>query len=242
VNFFIHDGLGDADAVWYKRGNRLYRVTKRVAVEKKRSIVSVTDTISNVSGRTLEPDWGYSIKFHAEEGTEYLVPGTSVSLRSGGTPGQAHEMWRAAEVESVREERGFIHKGLRVKENLLNGKGVETLIRHKNGEGVRVVVPRAPYFLSWFSSGGRGSREFMLPGDTEKRPMKVFEKNWNGVGPEFGISALDHDGNVDTGVERTVLEPGNSFTAGFFFQPISRDEVRALESDIRVFNKARKLG
>lgn len=237
--FFVHDGSGDAKNVWYRRGERLYLVTKRVAVHETRSIVAVSDTITNVSGRPLQPDWGYSIKFHPADGTQYLVPSGEVLLRDGGTPGPAHEVWRPAGVESAREERGVVHRGLQVKKTLLNGKGVETLIRHKNGEGLRVVVPRTPYFLSWFSSGGRGSREFLLPGDAGKGPMKVFENNWNGIGPEFGISALDHDDNVDPEVGVTSLKPGESVDMDFFFQPVSGGEVRKIERKIRRFNSTR---
>lgn len=79
----------------------------------------------------------------------------------------------------------------------------------------------------------------MLPDDTGSGLMKVFEKSWNGIGPEFGISALDHDGNVDPGIGRTSLEPGESFCADFFFQPISGNEVRNLANEIRTFNSTR---
>lgn len=240
--FFVHDGKGDTNETWYRRGERLYRVRKRVVLHKRRLIVAVSDTISNVSGKRRDPDWGYSLKFHPYNGTEYLVPSRNISLRSGGTPGPAHERWRPAGEESVREERGIIHRGLLVKKSLLNGNGVETLVRHRNGEGLRVVVPESPYFLSWFSSGGKGSREFVLPGDTGAGSMKVFEKSWNGIGPEFGISALDHDGNVDPCIVRTSLEPGESFNVDFFFQPVSSNEMRNLEKEIRFFNKTRKTG
>jgi hypothetical protein len=240
--FFVHDGQGDASEVWYRRGKRLYRVRKRVLIQKGSSIVSVSDTILNVSGKKLEPDWGYSIKFQPYDGTEYLVPSSMVSLRSGGVVAQNHEVWRRAVIESVREEKGIVHRGLQVKETLLNGRAVETLVRHRSGEGVRVVVPQTPYFLSWYSSGGKGNREFMLPDDQGKGPMKVFEKSWNGIGPEFGISALDHDGDVDPGIGRTSLQPGESFSVDFFFQPIFGNEVRNLEREIRAFNSTRERG
>jgi len=237
--FFVHDGRGDIDKVWFRRGERIYRVKKRVIVYKKKSIIAISDTIVNISGQTQNPDWGYSIKFKPYDGTEYLVPSKKISLRTGGVPDRDHEVWHPATIESVREERGIIHKGLLVKEELLNGKGVETLIKHKNGNGVRAVVPQTPYFLSWFSSGGKGSREFMLPGHTGTGPLKVFENSWNGIGPEFGVSALDHDGDVDPFVERSSLESGESVKVDFFFQPISGAAVRNIENEIRSYNSMR---
>jgi hypothetical protein len=74
---------GDIDNPWYKRGEALFRVTRKLILTKGSFKIKIEDTIENISNRMLIPDWGYHITFRPEEGARYLVPSRSVSERGG---------------------------------------------------------------------------------------------------------------------------------------------------------------
>jgi hypothetical protein len=234
----VRDGVDIENmGLWYQTGREVYHVTKRVIVDRNRSRVTVSDRITNVSARTLQPDWGYSIKFHAELGAKYLVPSTHIENRFDNHVPPDHELWSPAAIENKMNEKGIIHRGLNRAAGLIpTGSGVETLVLYADGTGIRVILPEVPYFLSWYSAGGRGSREFLLP---EGKPLDVFRRNWDGLGPEFGSSALDHDGNVDPEVAVQPLEPGDHLDVCMLFETVAADAAKEIAERIWDYNQRR---
>jgi hypothetical protein len=69
--------------------------------------------------------------------------------------------------------------------------------------------------MSWFSCGGADSDEFLMPDGS-----KWLHRNWHGVGPEIGASALDHDGDVDPNAVVNELAPSESTVLNIVVEPI----------------------
>ena len=239
-DFIVRNGVGDGNEFWYTRGEDIYLVAKKVIVDKDIHRITISDRIKNISKKPLLPDWGYSIKFHPEEGIKYLVPSDRIENRFGSSIDNDHEIWKPAHKESVREERGIIHKGLKESPGILCGNdGVEMLLLYQDGSGILIVLPRTSYFLSWYSAGGRGSEEFLMPSGGRDMPLQVFSKNWDGLGPEFGNSNLNHDGNTDPDISVNILEPGDELKINIILEFISKERVRDIARRIREYNQKR---
>jgi xylulokinase len=65
------------------------------------------------------------------------------------------------------------------------------------------------------AAAGAGDNEFLWPDGS-----KWLFKNWDGVGPEFGASDLDHKGNTDKSVNIDKLESGESVTLNILIEPV----------------------
>ncbi len=210
-----------------------WKVERRITLSPARRSLAIRDTITNLADAPLFPDWGYHIQLRPEPGCRLLIPSAGVKPRFGGSPEAGFEEWQPAADESVREERGYIHRRL-----LSRGGRVKSLLRYSDGRGLGVSVPHSPYTLAWNSCGGAMSREFLLP----ERPQEPFiTGSWNGVGPEVGASALDHDGDTDPEVREKVLGPGASRSLDLSFSLLSPEKADELEEEISAYTRRRSL-
>ena len=211
-SFFIRD----ANGCWPPSGlPPLFKVTKRIELLPGRNSLLLTDTIKNVSDKALFPDWGYHVQLRPEPGCRFTIPSESALPRGGGRLPDDYQLWHEAPNPPKREERGFIHKGIRYAARFPDGSpGCETLLTYPDGSGIRCLLPPSPYLMSWFSCGGADDDEFLWPDGS-----KWLHRNWDGVGPEIGASSLDHDGNTDPGVTVEELKPGESTLLNILIEP-----------------------
>jgi hypothetical protein len=209
ASFDYHTFEGDDNSPWYRRGEKLFSVTRKVVLKKSALEIMLEDIIENISNRTLTPDWGYHITFRPEEGAEFRVPSRQAEERGGRPIPAGIQTWRRAANENVRTETGIIYKNLDV-----SGSGfVVSSLGYPDNTGIEVSTPPSPYFQTWFCNGGKGSSEFTLDGES------LLGKNWDGMGIEIGSSALDHDGNIDGSVHyKPELMPGEKKTIQIRFK------------------------
>ncbi len=214
-SFLIHD----ANGCWPPSElPPLFKVTKRIELPPDRDTLLLTDTIKNVSDNTLFPDWGYHVQLRPEPGCRFTIPSKSALPRGGNTLPDDYQIWHEAPNPPKREERGFIHKGNRYDVQFPDGSpGCETRLTYPDSSGIRCLLPPSPYVMSWFSCGGADDDEFLWPDAS-----KWLHRNWDGVGPEFGASSLDHDGDTDPGVIVKDLKPGESTVLKILIEPFSR--------------------
>lgn len=192
---------------WYLRGVRQWRVVRQVTLDTEGRRLQVVDTITNEGDEPRRPDWGYHVQLRPEDGARFIVPCDSVVSRTGQEVPDDFQVWKAARDERVREERGYIHTGCTTKADTHGRRSVECTAKYPTAPDVTVTIPYAPYIQSWFSCGGKGGRSFDLP----ERPDGTFMKvGWDGFGPEFGASPLDHDGACNPEVVEPVLAPGQA--------------------------------
>jgi len=237
-SFLARYGKGGGRAPWHRRGTPVFEVTKRVIVKRGRPRITVLDHIANVSPRTETPDWGYHMQLRPRPGARFLVPSREARERAGKKLPINHDRWDPAKKKATRVERGIVHRGLRRTRAALEGEpGTRCLLLYPDGSGIGVTVPPCPYFLSWFSCGGKGSTEFMLPGP--KRQARIMKRDWNGVGPEIGSSALDHDGDVDPRVKTPTLKPGETMAIRLAIERLDAKPAARLARSILQFNQKR---
>jgi len=182
---------GNAKLPWYQRGEKMFRVTKKVVLIKGTLEIKLEDTIENISNRHLTPDWGYHITFRPEEGARYIVPSKKAEERNGNRLPANIQTWHKAENENVRTETGIIHKQVAIAEIGL----VKTHLFYTDGSKLEVSTTPSPYFQTWFCNGGKDSKEFAY-----RNGESLLRKNWDGMGIEIGSSPLDHNGNIDESV------------------------------------------
>ena len=193
----------------------LFQVEKRIELPADREAILLRDIITNVSSETLVPDWGYHVQLRPEPGCRFHIPSADAALRGGGMMPQDYEIWNEAADTPIRQERGVVHKGVRYEARFPDDSpACETLLTYADGSGIRCLIPPSPYVLSWFSCGGAGGNEFLRTDGS-----KWLETNWDGVGPEFGASSLDHDGDGDPAVRTDALEPGESTRLNILVEP-----------------------
>lgn len=215
--FPVHTALvGRSDTPWYARGTVRWDVTRTITwstVAPQR--LTVVDKITNRQERPASPDWGYHIQFFAEEDAVLRLPGASVHNRDQSPLPDDFSVWRMGPDPTVRRERGIVYRGHTPAEEE-EKEHIRGSVSYRDGRRTIFTIPRAAYLQGWFSSGGAGSTEFVSP---ESPNEILMEKPWNGLGPEFGSSALDHDGDVDPTVAVPVLEPGRSMTLTIEIEP-----------------------
>ncbi len=194
----------------------LFRITKRIELPAGRDVLILADTIENVSNMPLFPDWGYHVQLRPEPGCRLLMPSESAAPRGGGELESDWETWKPAVNPRKREERGYIHKGIRYDEVFQDGSpAFECRLEYPDGSCTRCLLPPSPYVMSWFSCGGAEDDEFVRPDGS-----KWLHRNWDGVGPEIGTSALDHDGDVDPAIRIGTLAPGEITVINMEIEPI----------------------
>jgi hypothetical protein len=229
------------DKPWYEAGDSVYRITKNLIFNPEIPGFRLQDELTNLSTATQTPDWGYHVQLHPQPEAPYLVPSRSRHQRGGGAVEPGHEIWPPVKPGSPRVERGIVHRKAMWKTGLLDGgPGVPTLLRYADGRGIEVILPPVPYLLSWFSAGGAGSDEFMIPPSAaDQGPRRILERDWNGVGPEIGASALDHDGDIDPAVPVQSLSPGESMSIKLQFSYLTAEAAGEREREIQSYNSAK---
>lgn len=213
-DYFSFDGKNILP--WYRRGEALFRVKRKLILTKQAMGFTLQDTIENISNRVLTPDWGYHITFMPEAGSRLIVPSKYAEKRGHGALPCDFQTWHKATNENVRTETGIIHKNLQTSQIDNGSTAVRSLLIYPDHTGIEVLTTPAPYFQTWFCNGGKGSDEF-----TFRNGESLLRKNWDGMGIEIGSSALDHDGNIDKSVAyEPALKPGESKTIdlGFFWK------------------------
>jgi len=198
---------------WYRRGKKLFELKRKVIIDRATGSMELTDSIINISRDTLVPDWGYHVTFRAEPGAQYLVPAEKAEYRGGGKLPPDCTFWQPSPDDKQRIEHGIIYKELT---SFSPEKLFQSKLVYPDGSNILVKTTPSPYFQTWFCTGGSGSKEF-----TWKNGEPVLKKNWDGMGIEFGSSALDHDGNIDPSVvPEKALKPGESRQIVIKIEPI----------------------
>ncbi|MBE0655276.1 MAG: DUF4432 family protein [Bacteroidales bacterium] len=216
---------GDKNGKWYENGESLYKIFRLFLLDGTIGDILVRDRITNVSSRTLNPDWGYHITLNPEPASRLIVPSESMELRRGGSLPDDPSLWLPANDDKVREETGIIHKSiLQAGPEKLN----PALLVYPDDTGILIETTPAPYYQTWFCRGGRSGKEFTW----KENGLPVFDKNWDGQGIEIGSSALDHDGNTDPSVNyKNELEPGESIEIQINISVLdSQETLRVRES------------
>jgi hypothetical protein len=216
---------------WYQRGDPQWRVRRLVVVDTARPQLQIVDEITNVGIEPAKPDWGYHVQLRAADGARLLIPSRRVEDRFAGEVPEGFERWRPTPApDSPREEHGYIHKGLETMRDPFGGSAVRGAALYPDAAPTCFTMPAAAYTLSWFSAGGKNTLGFARPETPEESHIPV---PWDGMGPEIGASALDHDGNVDPEISHPPLAPGAALRLYTGLRQCSRDETVELEEDHR---------
>lgn len=203
----------DADTPWYRRGEPNWRITRTILVDTDQPRLQFVDAFTNTGDIPAVPEWGYHLQLRAEPDAQLLIPSRSVEHRRKGEPvPERFRYWTSPSDPAVREERGYVHKGCRTLPGPFDTPIVRGSALYPRGPATLFLIPAAAYTLSWFSCGGAGSLEFTLP---EAPRTSMMPTGWDGMGPEIGVSPLDHDGNVDPTIVHRKLPPGE--TTRLFF-------------------------
>jgi hypothetical protein len=209
---------GRRSGPWYKRGSPAYRVEKNVSLDERNKRISIVDVITNVARRRQRPDWGYHIQLFPKDGARFLVPGLRIVNWTGEACPTGYDTWRPSSSEET------VYMGLHARpDRLVTRNGVETLLLYPDGTGIRATVPRTPFFLAWFSAGGRRSPDYLV--ESNGRLVPMFDANCDGVGPEIGTSALDQGERYDPDVPVRELEPGESLLVHIDIELLSKHEA-----------------
>lgn len=232
ASFIYRNMLPDSKGTWYLSGSDLFEVERRVIIKKDKLQLQLIDRIKNISDKPLLPDWGYHITFMPAPGSLLLVPSASVENRSGEKVPEGFEKWLAAENNSIREEVGIIYKGLNTYSSDF-GKLSYAVVIHADQTGIKVSFPVSSYFQTWFCNGGANSYEFTRVSDGKP----LFNKNWDGIGIEFGSSALDHNGNTDQSVPlQEFIKQASSIEIPILIDFVDELELKQLSEEIRKDN------
>ncbi|MEN8228214.1 MAG: DUF4432 family protein [Bacteroidota bacterium] len=222
---------------WYLKGRELFEVERRVVIGRNKPQLQIIDRIKNIRNKPLRPDWGYHITFHPSDGSQLVIPSASAENRSGNTVPGSFDRWSPATNNKMREETGIIHKGLKTKPSDFGNLGY-ALVIHPENTGCKISFPVSPYFQTWFCKGGAQSKEFTRVSDGKA----LYSRNWDGMGIEFGSSALDHNGNTDMSVPGEVpLDPGSSIEIPLVIDFADGIELQQLSEEIRKINENRVL-
>ncbi len=198
-----------------KDSNPQWKVERTVVLHADRNSLEVEDVITNVSEQEAFADWGYHVELRPQDGCSFLLPSRQVRERFGNPLPADHAVWRRAKRIDVREEHGYVHSDLDARDGMVHG-----LLEYPDGTGIGISIPHSPYTLAWNSSGGAGSKEFLWASDVH---TPIFDKPWDGVGPEIGASDLDHGTQVDPDVTELPLAPGASRRLRMEITPLTRD-------------------
>lgn len=227
---------GNEDKVWYERGEEMYRLTRTLILDNEVAGFSLADSIQNIGGEAMKPDWGYHVTFHPEPGSRIHIASRQLEERGGGSIPADHDTWQPAPDEKLRSEIGIIHKGL-YSEPIAGIPTTRILKEYPDGRAFELMVPVSPYFQTWFSNGGIDTDEF-----TYKDGGRLFSKSWNGFGIEFGSSPLDHNGNTDPNVTiKSVLQPGEKTGIVISIRLLDDSGAEVIKSLIENYNSDRIL-
>lgn len=245
-----YDGNGEETDSWYNRGVPLYKVAKNIFFSlREPSKLYFLDQITNISTKILTPDWGYHVMLRAESGAKFIIPSREIQNRNSDQQvSEDFELWKAEKTNKSREEKGIIHKKTLINPGIIGGKdGIKTLLKYPKNTGISFTIPPTPYLQDWFSAGGGLESVDILIEDSKDahnvengKYVSVYEKPWNGVGPEFGSSALDHDDNIDSDVKiNKQLKPEERLEIGMMAHVLDSEQTMTLEKEIEDFNNSR---
>ncbi|MCC5930459.1 MAG: hypothetical protein JJU28_14525 [Cyclobacteriaceae bacterium] len=198
---------------WYKQGEPLFNITRQYKLFTDGRLL-YKDIIENISNQPHFVDWGYHVTFRGVDEAYVIIHGSEFIPRGGGKATIRDIIWQSAKNEDTRIETGIIFKELRpVYIDSLGRDMVQVQFVYPDARAFRLFVPPSPYFQTWFCAGGEKTDEF-----TYKNGEPVLKKSWNGMGIEFGASALDHDGNTDPDVPVSApLQPGEKVEIPIYF-------------------------
>ena len=232
TSFVYRDIPDKTTGKWYMQGGDLFQMERQVDIGRDNPQLQIVDRVTNISKEPLTPDWGYHITFLPLEGSKLFVPSATAENRSGDNVPENFNRWSPAKNNMEREETGIIHKGLKTYISDFGNLGY-ALVTHPNHTGFKVSFPVSPYFQTWFCKGGAYTEEFT--GVSDGKPL--YTRNWDGMGIEFGSSALDHNGNTDPSVpEQLSLDPGSSIEIPILLDLIDEIESQQISNDIRKNN------
>ena len=232
TSFVYRDIPDKTTGKWYLQGGDLFQLERRVVIGRDNPQLQIVDRVTNISKETLTPDWGYHITFLPVEGSQLLVPSASVENRSGDSVPENFNRWSPAKNNKVREETGIIHKRLKTHPSEFGNLNYAVVV-HPDHTGFKIRFPISPYFQTWFCKGGANTDEFTRVSDGKP----LFTRNWDGMGIEFGSSALDHNGNTDPSVPvQLPLDPGSSIEMPILLDFADEIELQQLSEDIRKNN------
>ncbi len=219
---------------WYKRGKPLFQVIRKISFQNGIPEIFLEDEIINTSEHELVPSFGYHITLYPVEGCEIAIPSKIIEDRSAGPIPEDHNIWPPSKNKKIRTEVGVIRKGLQLLEDSITAKKmVQSLVVYPDGTGIVMETPNFPYYQSWLCSGGQGSNEF-----TDLNGVSLLTRNWDGIGIEFGSSALDHDGNVDSSFNQSyLLPPGGSIAIPLKVRLENEIETTSIHNEIQEYNR-----
>jgi hypothetical protein len=211
--------VDDKGKPWYARGEPLWQVTReiRISSDQLSASMHILDSFANLSDKRRKPDWGYHFQFYAEDGARLEIPHRTAAIRGGGELPPEFDTWRPALDPQKRVERGVIYKNCKTRTAADGSRTIPGRVCYADGRVVEFSLPEAPYVQGWFSCGGSESSELKLSDQLGNDP--IMQKPWNGLGPEIGSSALDHDGDVDASVIIPEIEPGEATTLSISIEP-----------------------
>ena len=232
TSFVYRDIPHEPSGTWYLQGPELFEVERRVVIRKENPRLQLIDRVTNISQEPLKPDWGYHITFFPSDGSRLLVPSASAENRSGEKVPENFDRWSPAKNNEIRKETGIIQKGMKTHPSDF-GNLRYVLVIHPHLKGIKASFPPSLYFQTWFCKGGANSKEFIRVSDGKP----LFSRNWDGMGIEFGSSALDHDGNTDQLVPKPgFLDPGSSIEIPLLLDFIEGNELQELSDEIQKNN------
>lgn len=163
TSFIYRSFEGNASLPWYKRGEALFRIDRKLTLTQSITEIRLEDSFENLGSIDLVPDWGYHITFRAETGAKYIVSAQHAEYRGGGELPNEYTIWKPSPDPLQRIEHGVIYKGLKsfAPDHLCLSKLV-----YPNGAGISVKTSLAPYFQTWMCSGGADSTEFTWKTDS----------------------------------------------------------------------------
>lgn len=215
ASFLVYD--------WDERGypaknqEPIYKVTRTIRIQKHGKGLELFDGIENISPQQRVPQWGYHIQLRPQAGAELISNSASVENRKAEALSETYNVWQAVADGENRIEKGAIHQGLAYVEK--NGlECVRPLLKYRDNSGIVMHLPRSPFYLSWLSAGGAGTDEFCYPANEFGEYEPLLTKSWDGIGPEIGVDALDHDGRTDPNVPVVSLEPNQSLQLYLSFE------------------------
>lgn len=229
---------GDQLLPWFERGNPLFEITRVIHLNLLTGHLLHTDTIKNISTTALKPDWGYHVTFFPIPGAKCMVPSLIAFDRFKASLNDDIETWYPAQDDGIRCETGIIHQHLLAdKQDEKQHLRTTSLIQYPDNTGIAVSVPVAPYFQTWFCNGGKNSTEF-----TYRDGRPVLTKNWDGLGLEFGSSALDHNGVADSLLaDSSPLLPDQQLHIAIEISVVKGDKLDELREKIGDYNRARQI-
>ncbi|MFA6309202.1 MAG: DUF4432 family protein [Clostridia bacterium] len=228
---------------WYKNGEVIFEVTKRIIIKPDSARIILKDTITNKSVEARIANWGYHVQMRAFEGAEYLIPSKKMKRIGESTAANNHEIWYNSKGENVRVQVMNRHTVLKVIDELAGEKsGIRTLLKYPDGHAIMAVIPACPWIASWMSSGGAGSREWCLVDASGKKGTSIMKKDYSGIGPEFGSKDLFGGEDEEIQYKQDVLEPMQSTETFIVFEMPEPAQAKIFEEEINYYIKDRKFG